>query len=83
MVAADDGRVIGELLTLHDPLAAIRRLDHLEDFRRDGPQHYERVVVTAHSLDGGDPVRAWCYAYNWSRLLRVEGARRIPAGTWK
>lgn len=83
MVPAADGRVIGEILTFPDPVAALRRLDHLEGFRPDGPRHYDRIVVEAHPLAGGEPVRAWCYVYSSDRISVLAGeARRLPGGAW-
>lgn len=81
MIPAADGRVIGEILTFPDP-AALRRLDHLEGFRPDGPRHYDRIVVEAHPLDGGRPVRAWCYVYTASRIDSIPDAAHIEVGDW-
>jgi len=83
MVPADDGRVIGEILVFPDPAAALRRLDHLEGFRPDGPRHYDRLVVAAHPLAGDEPVRAWCYVYQPDRLRDVgPGACLVVGGDW-
>lgn len=83
MVPAGEGRVIGELLAFPDPVAALRRLDHLEGFRPDGPRHYDRIVVEAHPLAGGEPVRAWCYVYTPEQLAALDGrARKIACGAW-
>lgn len=82
MVAAADGRVIGELLAFPDPAVAIRRLDQLEGFRPDGPRHYDRIVVEAHPLAGGGPVRAWCYVYGGGAAQRLADAQFIATGDW-
>jgi len=82
MVPADDGRVIGELLFFPDPAAALHRLDHLEGFRPDGPCHYDRIVVEAHLLAGGETVRAWCYVYGDGAAQRLVGAKVLAAGDW-
>jgi gamma-glutamylcyclotransferase (GGCT)/AIG2-like uncharacterized protein YtfP len=83
MVPARDGRAVGELLTFPDPVAALRRLDQLEGFRPDGPRHYDRIVVEARPLDGGEPVRAWCYVYGAEKIAGLAGrASEIASGAW-
>jgi gamma-glutamylcyclotransferase (GGCT)/AIG2-like uncharacterized protein YtfP len=83
MVPADYGRVIGELLTFPDPVAALRRLDQLEGFRPQGPRHYDRIVLEARPLAGGAPVRAWCYVYTPEQLAALNGrAREVARGAW-
>jgi hypothetical protein len=71
MVLAADGRVIGELLTFPDPAAALRRLEHLERFRPDGPRLYHRIGGEARPHPSDAPVRAWCYVSVRSRGLTV------------
>lgn len=83
MVPADDGRVIGELLTFPDPVTALHRLDRLEGFRPDGPRHYDRVVAGVRHTAGWDPIPAWCYVYSRSRLERLAAvASPISGGDW-
>lgn len=83
MVAAADGRVVGEILVFPDPAAALRRLDHLEGFRPEGPCHYDRIVVEACPLDGGASVRAWCYVYPPERIAALaDEARHLRRGVW-
>lgn len=83
MVPADDGRVIGEVLVFPDPVAALRRLDHLEGFRAEGPRHYDRIDVTARLWVGHQSVRSWCYVYPSSRIeLLKSDARIVETGNW-
>lgn len=83
MLPAADGRVIGEVLVFPDPVAALRRLDHLEGFRPDGPRHYDRIVVETHPLAGDGPVRAWSYVYSEARLRMTSRAQMVITGDWR
>ena len=69
-------------LTFPELAAALRRLDQREGFRPDGPRHYDRILVEAHPLAGGEPVRAWCYVYAPSRLQGIAGASPLGGGDW-
>ncbi len=81
MVPADDGRVIGELLTFPDPVVALHRLDRLEGFRLDGPRHYDRIVAEVNPGVGGKVIRAWCYVYSEARVRRLASSI-VADGDW-
>ena len=78
-VPASDGRVLGEVYELTDPMPALRQLDELEGYRPTDPETslYTRTR-TAVAMDDGSNVVAWAYFYN-APLGRAE---RIESGDY-
>ena len=58
-------RIPGTVFTLPDDPAALRALDHYEDFRPDDPESslFLRTRQTV-TLADGTPHRCWVYLYN-------------------
>lgn len=81
MVNSAFGTVHGEAMTFPDIDEALARLDCLEGYRRERPEHslYLRRVQNVTLLDSGATVPAYCYV--WRGLLPV-GATHLPSGKW-
>ncbi len=67
----NNDRVIGELLRLHDPKVALRKLD---DYEGVSEGDYERRIVEVNLK--GRHYSAWVYQF----LGPTEGLRWIPSG---
>ena len=81
MVEATDGTVYGEAIAFPDIDAALTRLDFLEGYRPERPEHslYLRRVQPVMLLNSGDMVLAYCYV--WRNAL-PPGATHLPSGKW-
>ena len=81
MVEDEEGTVYGEAMTFPDLQAALARIDLLEGYRPEHPEHslYLRRVQPVTLLRPGQTVPAHCYV--WRGPL-PEAATLIRAGRW-
>jgi gamma-glutamylcyclotransferase (GGCT)/AIG2-like uncharacterized protein YtfP len=70
--------ILGELITLADPLSAWEPLDRWEGIGEGGDELYRRVLVAVESMDGA-PTVAWTYVVP----LLPTGSRELAAAEWK
>lgn len=70
------GNVVGDLFALHDPAAALARLDDYEECsdRFPTPHEYRRELRTVMTPHG--PATAWAYVYAWD----ISGQEPIAGG---
>jgi len=82
-VAPGSGRVVGDLLWISPEgmREALRTLDALEGYRRDGHRnHYERRDLTVLSQRGA--ARAWVYVAGRVALARLTPDLVVAGGDW-
>lgn len=72
-----DERVVGELVQMPDPDAALSRLDAYEECSPAFPEPHEYVrTLLPIELESGGTVQAWVYLYNHA----VDGLPLIASG---
>ena len=81
MVSSAFGTVYGEAMTFPDIDEVLARLDVLEGYHQERPEHslYLRRVQAVTLLDSGDTVLAYCYLW---RSALPPGATHLPSGKW-
>lgn len=79
------GQVFGEVVECTDPKAVVRRLDRIEGYSRQRPQHslYIRQKVEVIDLANGKKSKAFVYVFGGARIGRGFDRKRVESGNWK